>query len=104
MLVTIALPGTVANWVLDTEINRVEDGHRPGEREWRQAFDKATIRRIGRGSVWTFEVSAEAARELAGELRERADLEATLPADERLIRPVLLHRAADRIDAAAQTA
>jgi len=98
--VQISLPGKVVAWLSDNDITLVEDGHRPGEREWRQALATATPRRVGRGTVVDLKVSGGAAVELAGELEERAETEAGLPSGERLIQPGLVVKAAQGIRAA----
>jgi hypothetical protein len=98
--IRIVLTGAVVDWMREYDITRVEDGHRPGEREWREALAAATPRRAGRGEVFDLSVSPDAARELADELAERAEVESGLPAADRYIKPGTLRQAAERIQAA----
>ncbi|MEO3856167.1 hypothetical protein [Acrocarpospora sp. B8E8] len=91
--VTVHLPTSVAAWIADQDIDLVEEGHRPGEREWREAFVSAAPKTGG----IRLEISADAARELAGELSERADMEARMPSGHRIINPRTLRGAAEKI-------
>lgn len=97
-LVTVNLPGAVAAWLRDYDIDVIEPAQSPGEQEWRRALAGSSPVRRGSGSVYPLTVTPGAARELAAELRERADTEARLPVADRLADPRTLRRACDAID------
>lgn len=98
-LVSVPLPSTVVQWLRDNSIGEIQDGQNRYEKEWRAMLDGAEPVKVVKGWRFVLHLTQGAARELAGELFERAEMEAKALSGLRNINPRTLRDAAEKIRA-----